>query len=68
MGIYNQLPFRQEFVHHACGGFHVSSGIVAQVDNQAFALLVAQLGNRIQQLHVCGTSEFADFHVTYVIV
>ena len=39
VGIYNQLPFRQEFVHHACGGFHVSSGIVAQVDNQALSLI-----------------------------
>ena len=68
VGIYYQLSFRQEFVHHARGGFHVASGIVAQVNNQAFALLVAQLGNRIQQLHVCGTSEFADLYISVVIV
>ena len=68
VGIHYQLSFRQEFVHHARGGFHVSSGIVAQVDNQAFAFLVAQLGNRIQQLHVCGASEFADLYIAIVII
>ena len=50
--IYDEFSFRKEFVYHTCGGFHVTAGIAAQVDDETLALLVTQLGYGIQQLHV----------------
>jgi len=40
-GVDYQFSFGQEFIDHACGCFHIAAGVVAQVNDQAFAFVVA---------------------------
>ena len=65
--VNNQFTLGQEFVDHADGGFHIASRILAQVDDDTLAVLVAQLGNGIQQFDVGRTAEFTDLDIAIVL-
>ena len=64
----HQSAFWKEFIHHTQGCIHIAACIVAQVNDESFAVLVTQLCNGIQQFYMCGTCKFIDFHIAEFIV
>ena len=67
LGIDYELSFRQEFIYHTHGSLHITTGVVAQVDNDSFTIPMTELSNSIQQFYMSGTSEFTDLNISVII-
>ena len=68
LGVDYQSSFRQEFIHHLNGRTHVTTGVPAQVNDDALAVLLVQLGQGYQHFGISRFAELVDFDVTELVV